>query len=90
MGLGTITGGPWAGFDTGITLRGSTVDGAQRPGPCGLNCTNDHEVYSFHSGGANAVFADGSLHFLRNDMSIRVLAALVTRAGGEVISDGDF
>jgi prepilin-type processing-associated H-X9-DG protein len=50
-----------------------------------MNCTNDHEVYSFHPGGANAVFADGSVHFLRAGMSLQALAALVTRAGGEVI-----
>jgi prepilin-type N-terminal cleavage/methylation domain-containing protein/prepilin-type processing-associated H-X9-DG protein len=90
VGPGTVSGGPWAGFDTGITLSGSTPDGTQRPGPCALNCTNDHEVYSFHPGGANAVFADGSVHFLPAGMSIRVLAALVTRAGGEGVSAGDF
>ena len=30
-----------------------------------LNCTNDREVYCFHLGGANAGFADGSVHFLK-------------------------
>ena len=55
-----------------------------------MNCTNDRAVYSFHPAGANAVFADGSVHFLNAAMSIRILAALVTRAGGEVVSDGDF
>ena len=90
VGPGTVSGGPWAGFDSGITVKGSTPDGAQRPGPCALNCTNDHEVYSFHPGGATAVFADGSVHFLRAGMSIRVLAALATRAGGEVVSADDF
>jgi prepilin-type N-terminal cleavage/methylation domain-containing protein/prepilin-type processing-associated H-X9-DG protein len=86
----TIGGGPWAGFHTGIILQGSELDGATRPGRCAINCTNDHEIYSFHSGGANAVFADGSVHFLRAGMNIQVLAALVTRAGGEVVSDKDY
>ena len=27
------------------------------PGPCHTNCTNNNEVYSFHPGGANHVFA---------------------------------
>jgi prepilin-type N-terminal cleavage/methylation domain-containing protein/prepilin-type processing-associated H-X9-DG protein len=85
-----VVGGPWAGFNTGITLKGSTLDGTSRPGPCALNCTNDHEVYSFHPGGANAVFADGSVHFLPAGMSIRVLAALVTQAGGEAVSADGF
>jgi prepilin-type N-terminal cleavage/methylation domain-containing protein/prepilin-type processing-associated H-X9-DG protein len=86
----TVLGGPWAGFNTGIMLQGASPDGAMRPGPCAVNCTNDHEVYSFHSGGANAVFADGSVHFLSAGISIRVLAALVTRAGEEVVSAGDY
>ena len=41
-------------------------------------------VWAAHPGGANAVFADGSMHFLNACMSIRTLAGLVTRAGGEV------
>jgi prepilin-type N-terminal cleavage/methylation domain-containing protein/prepilin-type processing-associated H-X9-DG protein len=85
-----VSGGPWAGFETGITLEGSQPDGTSRPGPCALNCTNDHEVYSFHTGGANAVFADGSVHFLNRGLSLRVLAALITRAGGEVVSAADY
>jgi prepilin-type processing-associated H-X9-DG protein len=85
----TVEGGPWAAVNSGIILQGSAPDGTTRPGPCAINCTNQREVYSFHPGGANAVFADGSVHFLPAGMSIRVLAALVTRAGGEVVSAGD-
>jgi prepilin-type N-terminal cleavage/methylation domain-containing protein/prepilin-type processing-associated H-X9-DG protein len=66
--------------------QGSSYDGATKPGPCAINCTNDREAYSFHPGGANAVFADGSVHFLKAGMDIRVFAALVTPAGGEVVS----
>jgi prepilin-type N-terminal cleavage/methylation domain-containing protein/prepilin-type processing-associated H-X9-DG protein len=85
-----VQGGPWAGFITGITVMGSTPDGASRPGPCAMNCTNDHEVYSFHPGGANAVFADGHVQFLSASVNVRVLAALVTRAGGESVNAGDY
>jgi prepilin-type N-terminal cleavage/methylation domain-containing protein/prepilin-type processing-associated H-X9-DG protein len=85
-----VNGGPWAGFQTGITVMGSTADGTQRPGPCALNCTNDHEVYSFHPGGANALFADGHVQYLATGTNIRVLAALVTRAGREIVSADDF
>jgi prepilin-type N-terminal cleavage/methylation domain-containing protein/prepilin-type processing-associated H-X9-DG protein len=85
-----VNGGPWAGFQTGITVMGSTADGTQRPGPCALNCTNDHEVYSFHPGGANAVFADGHVQYLTTGMNLQVLAALVTRAGREIVSADDF
>jgi prepilin-type N-terminal cleavage/methylation domain-containing protein/prepilin-type processing-associated H-X9-DG protein len=85
-----IAGGPWAGFETGISGIGSAPDGTSQPGPCAMNCTNDHEVYSFHSGGANAVFADGHVQFLTGGLSIRTLAALITRAGGDFVSDSDF
>jgi hypothetical protein len=36
------------------------------------------------------VFADNHVHFLKVGMSIQVLAALVTRAGGEVLPDSDY
>ncbi len=79
-----VSGGPWAGFENGIVLAGWQPDGKNQPGPCALNCTNDHQAYSFHRGGANAVFADGSVHLLHAGINIRTLAALITRAGGEV------
>jgi prepilin-type N-terminal cleavage/methylation domain-containing protein/prepilin-type processing-associated H-X9-DG protein len=83
-------GGPWASSANPVLIRGSSADGSTAPGPCALNCTNDRQPYSFHPGGANFLFADGSVHFLPAGMSIRVLAALGTRAGGEVISAGDW
>ncbi len=80
-----IWGAPWAANLNRLRLRGATIDGVSRPGPCALNCSNDHEIYSFHPGGANTTFADGSVHFLKTGLDIRVLARLVTRAGGEVV-----
>jgi prepilin-type N-terminal cleavage/methylation domain-containing protein/prepilin-type processing-associated H-X9-DG protein len=85
-----LLGCGWCGFNNPLTIQGTTPDGQARPGPCAINCTNDGELYSFHPNGANAVFADGSVHFLRAGVSIQVLAALVTRAGGEVVPAGDF
>jgi prepilin-type N-terminal cleavage/methylation domain-containing protein/prepilin-type processing-associated H-X9-DG protein len=84
-----VSGGPWA--SRGLMFgRGSTQDGSALFGRCAINCTNNREVYSFHTGGANALFADGSLHFLNASIDIRVFARLVTRAGGEVVSGSDF
>jgi prepilin-type N-terminal cleavage/methylation domain-containing protein/prepilin-type processing-associated H-X9-DG protein len=48
------------------------------------------QVYSFHTGGVNAVFGDGSVHFVAQTINIRAFAALVTRSGGEVNSYTDF
>jgi hypothetical protein len=36
------------------------------------------------------VFADGSVRFLNESIDIRVFAALVTRYGGEVVTESDF
>jgi prepilin-type N-terminal cleavage/methylation domain-containing protein/prepilin-type processing-associated H-X9-DG protein len=44
-------------------------------------------IGSEHSGGANAARADGSVTFLSNNISLTVLQALGTRAGGEVLPD---
>jgi prepilin-type N-terminal cleavage/methylation domain-containing protein len=41
---------------------------------------------SAHALGINAVFADGSVHFIRYDIDVKVYRALGTRNGGEVVS----
>jgi prepilin-type N-terminal cleavage/methylation domain-containing protein/prepilin-type processing-associated H-X9-DG protein len=84
-----LSGSPWASRNL-LWGKGATPDGTAFYGLCAINCTNNREVYSFHIGGANVVFADGSVHFLQAGLSIRVFALLVTRAGGEVVSGGDF
>jgi prepilin-type N-terminal cleavage/methylation domain-containing protein/prepilin-type processing-associated H-X9-DG protein len=93
-----VGGGPWTAWANGLIIQGSPFDGGSlvvaplldAPGPCALNCTNNFQVFSFHPCGANAVFADGSVHFLKAGMSIRVLARLATYAGSEVVSADDY
>jgi prepilin-type processing-associated H-X9-DG protein len=84
------SGGPWASSDNFVLIAGATADGSKSLGPCAINCTNNHQPYSFHAGGANFLFADGSVHFLRAGINIRVLAALATRAGGEAVTGADW
>jgi prepilin-type processing-associated H-X9-DG protein/prepilin-type N-terminal cleavage/methylation domain-containing protein len=81
----TLSGCPWVSNLNRIVVKGASPNGVSRPGPCALNCSNDSEIYSFHPGGANVLFADGSAHFLKAGIEIRLLARLVTRAGGEVV-----
>jgi prepilin-type processing-associated H-X9-DG protein/prepilin-type N-terminal cleavage/methylation domain-containing protein len=83
-------GGPWASGPNCIALQGFDPAADKRPGRCAINCTNQKEVSSFHPGGANVLFADGSVRFLKAGLEIRILASLVTRAGGEVVSANDY
>jgi prepilin-type processing-associated H-X9-DG protein len=39
-----------------------------------------------HPGGFNALFADGSVRFIKMSIDLQVFRALITRAGGEVIN----
>ncbi len=80
----------WAANSTSIRLRGFDPVTRMYIGPCAVNCDNNDEIYSFHPGGANVLCADGSVHFLRADVNINIVAALITRAGGEVIASDPF
>jgi prepilin-type N-terminal cleavage/methylation domain-containing protein/prepilin-type processing-associated H-X9-DG protein len=86
-GPGVATGGVWADHQKGFGIEGTTPDGNTLIGECAINCNNAYEIYAFHPGGANAAMADGSVRFLRESISIRTLAALCTRAGGEVVAE---
>ncbi len=48
-------------------------------GNCLMNCTNDGEIYSFHSGGAYALRCDGSVQFLSAQMDGLSLVAMCTK-----------
>jgi len=53
---------------------------------CGaVNVMNRDGLYSFHPGGVNTVRGDGAVGFLAQEVSPTVLAALVTRDGGETL-----
>ncbi len=47
----------------------------------------ENDIRSDHPQGANGLFCDGSARFLSQNMSLPVLAAICTRAGGEPITE---
>jgi prepilin-type N-terminal cleavage/methylation domain-containing protein len=49
-----------------------------------INCNNGNEIWSFHHGGANFLFGDGAVRFIRQDLSARSFVALYTRMGGDL------
>jgi prepilin-type processing-associated H-X9-DG protein len=52
----------------------------------GNNAGNNEELFSFHPGGVNVLMGDGSVRFLKDSINPITLRALVSLAGGEVIS----
>jgi len=79
------TDGGWADNANSYITHGSGADG-NGAGPCHTNCYNGNEVYSFHADGANHVFGDGSVRFVRASLNVRIFVRLITRAGGEIAS----
>ena len=47
----------------------------------------ENEIRSEHTGGANGLFCDGSVRFLTEQMDLKTLAAICTRAGGEIVGE---
>lgn len=79
---GALNDGGWGHHENDYGLDGAVSGGTSAPGNCVINCHNDNETYAFHTGGANHVFADGSVRFIRESISPQSYAALITAAGG--------
>ncbi|MFO0937338.1 MAG: DUF1559 domain-containing protein [Gemmataceae bacterium] len=83
----TVSTAIWADSDNRITLTGTNPDGsANKAGTSFMNVNNiNGDFYSFHTGGVNCAFMDGSVRFLKDSMPITTMAALITKGGGEVV-----
>jgi prepilin-type N-terminal cleavage/methylation domain-containing protein/prepilin-type processing-associated H-X9-DG protein len=83
-----LPGAGWADDLQDYLLHGAQEDAlASPPGPCAINCHNDGEIYSFHTGSADLLFADGHAKFMSANTDIRIVARLITPRGQEVVSD---
>jgi len=92
----TADGWGWADINGGFSIDLSNTSGLQNDtsssgnvtlvtnGKCFLNCTNDSELYAFHTGGGNFTFGDGSVHFLSASTDLRTVIALFTRSNGDI------
>lgn len=52
----------------------------------GSFCDFGQEFHSYHTGGANFLFVDGSVHFIDETIDVKLFAALLSRCGEELIS----
>ena len=54
--------------------------------PCESKSPTFNAPRSYHSGGVNALMADGSVKFMKNSISLPTWRALASSQGGEVLS----
>jgi prepilin-type processing-associated H-X9-DG protein len=52
----------------------------------GNNAGANDELFSYHPGGVNLLYGDGSVRFLKNSVNVVTLRGLITLKGGEVLS----
>lgn len=85
--------GAWAHSGNDIAIDGSNAAGgtlalaADVPTACRVNCANQGEVYSFHSGGSNICMGDGSVRFMSESVSLKALLTMAARADGNPPSE---
>ncbi|MFO0841317.1 MAG: DUF1559 domain-containing protein [Gemmataceae bacterium] len=75
-------------WPTGSSADGNIVGSDVPVGTCLINCSNLHSrggAYSFHTSGANFGLADGSVRFVSQAASNRVIVFMITSQRGEVV-----
>jgi prepilin-type N-terminal cleavage/methylation domain-containing protein/prepilin-type processing-associated H-X9-DG protein len=80
-----------AGLDPeggGALVLSHTGEGHGPNTPSGL--AHADQYWSLHPGGANFLFADGSVRFVKEQVGFKIFQALATRQGGEVLSSDQF
>ena len=85
---GSYRGFGWAQYSGGVgTVNGINANWHSDPPLTGWDF-NDLLPYtgpgSYHAGGCNFLFADGSVHFLSENIALLTLQMLTTRGGGDV------
>jgi len=80
--------GGWGDQDSWFGINGADGNlGTQGTGPAAVNGSSDNELYGFHTAGCNVVMGDGSVRLLKSNITLAMLAALVSRQGGEILPD---
>ncbi len=86
-GAGLVLNTFYGDHNIGRQIRGysgANLLNIYEPGCASINIVNENGLYSFHTGGAQVLLGDGSVRFLSENMASSILAAIITRDGGEV------
>ena len=85
---GNGAAGGWGDQDSWFGINGANrLLGTQGSGPTAVNGSSDNEIYGFHPGGANVLLGDGSVRFLSESITLAMIAAFISRQGGEILPD---
>jgi type II secretory pathway pseudopilin PulG len=99
-GSSAYMNGPWAHSGNDIAVDGSAVtmvNGVRQANTlstvaavasaCSINCTNQGEIYAFHTGGSNVILGDCSVKFVSSSMDLRILMLICSRGDGTPVGD---
>ena len=75
---------------TGAANYKNYLPNAKVPTATGQQLPTDSVFSSFHPGGINAVFGDGSVKFLKNGINPQIWYSLQTIKGGEIVSGDSY
>jgi prepilin-type N-terminal cleavage/methylation domain-containing protein/prepilin-type processing-associated H-X9-DG protein len=67
----------------GVFWPTTTATAGNQAGP-------NEEPYSFHPGGVNALFGDGSVRFVKDSVGLVALRSILSLAGGETVSSDQY
>ena len=87
--LGTVIPAPNLADSAVAATNGDDVASVTYPHPY-YGTEGTSQPFAFHGTGFHATFADASVHFLDEGISIEVLAALITRDKAERVSDASY
>jgi prepilin-type N-terminal cleavage/methylation domain-containing protein/prepilin-type processing-associated H-X9-DG protein len=75
--------------NAGGSMTGPDPNGDGCAGWRAHDCGPNNEMFSFHGGGAHAVFADGHVSFIRQSLNPAILRALATRSNARDAATGE-
>lgn len=75
----------WTSYRS-FSFQGYDASGLQPGAACAVNCNNSQGISSLHPGGAMVSYCDGSVHFMAENVSTRIVFELLSRGGGELLS----
>ncbi len=78
-----VSGAAWADVDAYFWVH--NVCGSEQM----MNCNNNNEIYSFHSGGCNFLYGDGAVRFVQEAIAGDTFIALFTRDDGDVVTEAE-